>query len=99
MTPTPRQFSITFDYRCPFARNAHEHVLAAVSAGADYDVRFVPFSLSQTHVAEGEQSVWDNPSARNELLAGAAGIVVRTASPMRSRRPICALRCPSRPQR
>ena len=77
MTPMPRQFSITFDYRCPFARNAHEHVLAALSAGADYDVRFVPFSLSQAHVAEGEQSVWDNPSTRNELLAGAAGVVVR----------------------
>ena len=28
-------FEITYDYRCPFARNAHEHVLDALEAGAD----------------------------------------------------------------
>jgi len=36
-------FAVTWDYRCPFARNAHEHVLTALDAGADWDVRFVPF--------------------------------------------------------
>ena len=30
MTP----FAVTWDYRCPFARNAHEHVLDGLAAGA-----------------------------------------------------------------
>ena len=77
MTATGRRFSINFDYRCPFARNAHEHVLAALSGGADYRVQFVAFSLSQVHVAEGEKPVWEDPTARDQLLAIAAGIVVR----------------------
>ena len=47
-------FAVTWDYRCPFARNAHEHVLAGLEAGADWDVPFVPFSLGQVHVDEGE---------------------------------------------
>jgi len=38
-------FAVTWDYRCPFARNAHEHLLTALESGADWDVRFVPFSL------------------------------------------------------
>ena len=25
-----RSFSVTWDYRCPFARNAHEHVVAGL---------------------------------------------------------------------
>jgi hypothetical protein len=36
-------FAVTWDYRCPFARNAHEHVLAGLADGADWDVTFVPF--------------------------------------------------------
>ena len=52
-----RAFEITYDYRCPFARNAHEHVLDALEAGADWDVTFVPFSLGQVHVTEGQPDV------------------------------------------
>ena len=74
-------FSINFDYRCPFARNANEHVLAGLEAGADWDVRFVPFSLSQAHVEEGDPPVWDEPDKRPELIAVAAGIVVRDRFP------------------
>ena len=40
-------FAVTWDYRCPFARNAAEHVLTALEAGADWDVTWVPFSLNQ----------------------------------------------------
>ncbi len=50
---TTRSFAVTWDYRCPFARNAAEHVLDGLGAGADWDVRWVPFSLGQVHVAEG----------------------------------------------
>jgi 2-hydroxychromene-2-carboxylate isomerase len=76
-----RSFAVTFDYRCPFARTAHEHVVAALRAGADWEVRFVPFSLGQAHVAEGETDVWDEPSKDTGLLALQAGVVVRDLHP------------------
>jgi hypothetical protein len=72
-----RQLALTFDYRCPFARNAHEHVVAALRAGADLDVTFVPFSLSQAHVHEGETDVWERPGDDSGLLALQVGVVVR----------------------
>jgi hypothetical protein len=45
--------SVTFDYRCPFARNAHEAVVASIREGANHDIRFLAFSLDQNHVEEG----------------------------------------------
>jgi len=66
-----------------FARNAHEHVLEALRAGADWDVEFVPFSLSQVQVAEGERDVWDDPDRRSDLLALEASIVVAEKFPDR----------------
>jgi hypothetical protein len=74
-------FSINFDYRCPFARNANEHVLAALEGGADYDVRFVGFSLHQAHVKDGDPPVWEQPERRADLSAVASGIVVRERMP------------------
>ena len=58
-----RNIAVTFDYRCPFARNAHEAVVAAVRADALPDVtwRFSAFSLDQVHVGEGETPVWERP--------------------------------------
>jgi hypothetical protein len=76
-----REFTVNFDYRCPFARNAHEHLLTALEAGADYRVRFLPFSLSQAHVEVGGIPVWDDPAERPNLLAVAAGITVRDRFP------------------
>ena len=76
-------FAVTFDYRCPFARNAHEHVAAALQAGADWDVQFLPFSLSQTKVAEGDTDVWDDPAKDSGILALQAGVVVREHDPDR----------------
>jgi 2-hydroxychromene-2-carboxylate isomerase len=55
----PRTIAVTFDYRCPFAYNGHAAVVAAVRGGADLDVRYVPFSLDQVHVPEGEPPVWE----------------------------------------
>ncbi len=74
-------FAVTWDYRCPFARNAHEHVLAGLAAGADWDVTFVPFSLGQVHVAEGERPIWDRPEEDSGLLALQVGTVVRDTAP------------------
>jgi hypothetical protein len=76
-------FTVTYDYRCPFARNAHEHVVEALRSGAGWDVGFVPFSLSQVHVEEGDTDVWDDPSKATSLLATEAGLVVRERFPER----------------
>jgi len=81
--PAPRSFAITWDYRCPFARNAHEHVVTALRAGAPWDVQFVPFSLGQVHVAEGEADIWERPQDDSGLLALQAGVVVRDRFPER----------------
>lgn len=73
------QFAVTFDYRCPFARNAHESLIAGLRAGRDWDVRFLAFSLDQIHAEEGEAPVWDrDPEARGTgTLALTWGIAVR----------------------
>ncbi len=76
-----KSFAVTWDYRCPFARNAHEHLAAALAGGADWDVTFLPFSLSQAHVPEGGAPVWDDPAKAQDLLALGAGVVVRDQYP------------------
>ena len=76
-------FLVTWDYRCPFARNAHEHVVAALADGAEWQVTFLPFSLGQTHVPEGGTPVWDDPAKAKDLLALAAGVVTRDQYPDR----------------
>ena len=75
------RFAVTWDYRCPFARNAHEHILTGLAAGADWDVTFVPFSLGQAHVEEGQPDVWDKPEQDSGILALQAGVVVRDKYP------------------
>ena len=72
-----QKFAVTWDYRCPFARNGHEHVLDGLEAGAPWDVTFVPFFLNQSHVPEGGTPAWDDPAQQADLLALAAGVVVR----------------------
>jgi hypothetical protein len=74
-------FSVTWDYRCPFARNAHEHLVVGLADGADWDVRFVPFSLGQVHVAEGQTDIWERPGDDSGLVALQAGVVVRDRWP------------------
>jgi hypothetical protein len=76
MTSRPT-FAVTWDYRCPFARNGHEHVLDGLEAGAPWDVTFVPFFLNQSHVPEGGTPAWDDPAQQADLVALAAGVVVR----------------------
>lgn len=77
------EFAVTWDYRCPFARNAHEQVLTGLAAGADWRVSYLPFSLGQAHVGEGEPSVWDKPDQDRGILALQAGVVVRDEFPGR----------------
>jgi hypothetical protein len=81
----PRRFTLTFDYLCPFARNAAEHVIVGLRSGADWDVTFVPYSLSQCHVPEGEPAIWDrpDPDAASGVLALQVGLAVRDHLPER----------------
>jgi hypothetical protein len=76
-----RSIGVTFDYRCPFARNAHEAVVTALRGGADLDVRFIPFSLDEAHNEEGEPSVWERGPDEwgTGVLALLYGIAVRDA--------------------
>jgi 2-hydroxychromene-2-carboxylate isomerase len=74
-------FALTWDYRCPFARIGHDHVLAGLAAGADWDVSFRAFSLDQTHVEEGGRPVWEEPDRYPATTALLAGIVVRDRLP------------------
>jgi 2-hydroxychromene-2-carboxylate isomerase len=76
-----RSFAITFDYRCPYARIAHEHVITGLRAGADWDVTFLPFSLGQAHVEDGGTPVWEQPDVDSGLLALQLGLAVRDAQP------------------
>ena len=75
------RFAVTFDYRCPFARNLHEHLIAGLQNGADWAVKFWPFSLNQVHVAPGEPDVWDDPNRGPDLLALQVGVAVRDSLP------------------
>lgn len=80
-----RAIAITFDYRCPFAYNGNAATVAAVKGGADLQVRYLPFSLDQAHIGEGEPPVWERaPGAWGTgLLALLYGIAVRDAFPDR----------------
>ena len=75
--------SVTFDYRCPFARNAHEAVVASIREGATHDIRFLAFSLDQNHVEEGGTPMWERPADERGtgILALEWGIAVRDNFP------------------
>ncbi len=81
----PRTFAVTWDYLCPFAYNVHAHVVTALEAGADWEVRFIPFSLKQVHLAAGEPAVWDRHDRADlsGVLALLAGLAVRDHLPDR----------------
>ena len=74
------RFEITFDYLCPFARNANEAVVEGLRQARDWDVVFRPFSLAQAHVEEGEPSVFDD-TTKSGILALQWGIAIRDNDP------------------
>ena len=89
-TPTRNQmtatFAITFDYLCPFARNANESVVEGLNDGADWNVTFRPFSLAQTKVDQGETAVWNrelDADGTRGVLALRWGLAVRDGWPER----------------
>ncbi len=70
-------FGLSYDYRCPFAKNIHLHVVSALAAGADFEVEFIPWTMSQGHRAPGAVDVWDDPAHDPALVSLAASISVR----------------------
>lgn len=74
------RFEITFDYLCPFARNAAEAVINGLEQGRDWDVTFRPFSLSQVHVEENDPDVFEDPK-KSGILALHWGLAVRDSQP------------------
>lgn len=74
-------FELSYDYRCPFAKNMHLHVLTALDAGADFTVDFVPWTMSQGYKADGAPDVWDDPAHDGDLLALAVSVSVRDQQP------------------
>ena len=87
MSRVPRHIAVTFDYRCPFARNAHEAVVAAQQAHVVRNVewRYQAFSLDQVHLDEGEVPLWDREPDEwgTGVLALLYGLAVRDAFPER----------------
>lgn len=75
------RFAITFDYLCPFAAISNETVVAALRDGADHEVEFRAFSLSQVHLEEGEQPVWERQDPPSGVLALQWGLAVRDQFP------------------
>ena len=76
-----RTFALTWDYRCPYGRIAHDHVVAGLRAGADWDVTFLPFCLGQSHVEAGMPDVWDAPETDSGILALQVAVAVRDQQP------------------
>jgi hypothetical protein len=74
-------FRLSYDYRCPFAKNIHLHALAALRAGADLSIDFVPWTMSQGYKEPGAPDVWDDPSRDAELLALAVSVSIRDEQP------------------
>lgn len=74
-------FAVTFDYRCPFARTVHEHIVLALQAGADFDVAFLPFSLDQPHVEPGGLDAWVDPGRIPAQTGTLLALAVRDTQP------------------
>lgn len=77
----PPALKVTFDYLCPFARNAHEALLDGVAAGWLDELEYRAFSLAQVHVDEGAPSVWEAPEGKSGVLALQWGVAVRDNIP------------------
>jgi protein-disulfide isomerase-like protein with CxxC motif len=74
-------FGLTYDYRCPFAKNIHLHVVSALAAGADFEVEFIPWTMSQGYREPGAPDVWDDPTVDDALLSLAVSVSVRDEQP------------------
>jgi len=77
------RFAVTFDYLCPFARIANEIVIRAQEDGAAHEVEWRAFSLSQVHLEDGAEPVWESDPPPSGVLALLWGLAVRDQFPER----------------
>jgi hypothetical protein len=75
------RFAINFDYLCPFARIANEIVIRSLEGGADHDVTFRGFSLSQVHIEDGEPEVWRTEPRPSGVTALEWSLAIRDEFP------------------
>jgi hypothetical protein len=75
------KFDLSYDYRCPFAKNIHLHVITALRAGGAFDVTFVPWTMSQGYKGDGALDVWDDEQRDPEHLALAVSTSIRDEQP------------------
>lgn len=73
-------FEITFDYLCPFARNANEAVLNGMANGREWEADFRAFSLAAVHLKEDDAPVFDDQEARG-VRALQWGLAIRDSQP------------------
>lgn len=76
-----RSFGLTWDYRCPYGRIAHDHVVTGLLGGADWNVTFLPFCLGQPHVEPGMPPIWETPHLDSGIFALQVGIAARDTDP------------------
>lgn len=81
LDPVMTSFRLNYDYRCPWTAVVHDTVMDGLAAGADWDVRFEPFSLGQVHVGDGETPIWERPDDDSGLEALQVSVVVRDEHP------------------
>ena len=78
-----RSFAVTWDYRCPYGRIIHDHVVTGLLAGADWNVTFLPYCLGQSNRDPGLPPIWETPQADSGLFALQVGVAARDADPAR----------------
>ena len=70
---------MTWDYRCPYGRIVHDHVVTGLRAGADWNVTFLPYCLGQSNRDAHLPPIWETPQADSGLFALQVGIAARDA--------------------
>jgi hypothetical protein len=76
-----KNFDVSYDYRCPFAKNIHLHAITAIRAGANFTVNFVPWTMSQGYKVPSAPDVWDDPARDAEHLSLAVSTSIRDLQP------------------
>lgn len=72
-----RTFAVTWDYRCPYGRIVHDHVVTGLLAGADWNVTFLPYCLGQSNRDPDLPPIWETPQADSGLFALQVGVAAR----------------------
>lgn len=78
-----RSFAVTWDYRCPYGRIVHDHVVTGLLAGADWNVTFLPYCLGQSNRDPDLPPIWETPQHDSGLFALQVGVAARDTNPAR----------------